>query len=580
MYRRCHLLRQLVVTHRHHLQVCPLVSHLSTRLSSATASSTAATQIKTIDSRFPKSGPDLQHFIRQSQESDPIRSEPFVVSRSSPIPYIDEHVLDGQGAKVFIRTYGCQMNVNDTQIATTILKNSGYDIVDDINKASIVMLMTCAIRENAESKVWAKLKELSQLKSSGRIRQIGLLGCVAERLKSSVLQKQPSIDVIAGPDSYRDLPKLLAINRSSAQNAVNVLLSLDETYSDIQPSVQRSAVTAFVSIMRGCDNMCSYCIVPFTRGRERSRSLESIVSEVKQLSELGVKEVTLLGQNVNSYRDKSAESTSSDTTGTGISLVPGFKTIYKRRSGGLTFDVLLDAVASVDPNLRIRFTSPHPKDFDERALRVIQKHPNIANCIHLPVQSGSNSVLTRMRRGYTREAYLSLVDRIRDIIPNCALSSDFICGFCGETDDEHQETVDIVRRVGYQSAYTFAYSMRAKTHAFHTLTDDVPQEVKVQRLNELNALYREIAFDMNRRSVGERQLILVEDVSKKSDEEYYGRNEANLKVIVPKVDIPVGDSGVMKSIAPGDYVLAEITDCSSITLMGRPVCHQMLANYH
>ncbi|CAG2107797.1 unnamed protein product [Medioppia subpectinata] len=477
---------------------------------------------------------------------------------------------------VMIRTYGCQMNVNDTQIASTILLNSGYHLVDDINQAEIVLLMTCAIRENAEIKVWKKLHELSAMKTDGRLRQIGLLGCIAERLKTEILAKHESIDVIAGPDSYRDLPKLLAINRLTAQNAVNVLLSFDETYANIMPTISKSSVSAFVSIMRGCDNMCSYCIVPFTRGRERSRAIESIVDEVRQLSGSGIKEITLLGQNVNSYRDLSHHKSGESS----VSLVPGFKTVYKPRSGGLTFDVLLDEVARVDPNMRIRFTSPHPKDFDERVLHVIQRHHNICKCIHLPVQSGSNHVLARMRRGYTREAYLSLVERIRQIIPNCALTSDFICGFCGETEAEHNQTVDLMSRVKYSTAYTFAYSMRRKTHAFHTLTDDVPQEVKIARLNQIHQLYREIALKENRSLIGEQQLILIEGDSKKSADELYGRNEANLKVIVPKVDIPVssGDTTSLRPMAPGDYVLARIDNCSAITLMATPISHQMLSN--
>ncbi|XP_054163740.1 mitochondrial tRNA methylthiotransferase CDK5RAP1-like [Oppia nitens] len=520
-----------------------------------------------------KSGPDLQHFLATSQTNSIL--DPFVVTRNLPIPYINENDLNGNGAKVFIRTYGCQMNVNDTQITSTVLKNSGYELVDDINDAEIVFLMTCAIRENAETKVWNKLKELSLLKINGKIKQIGLLGCIAERLKTEILVKHQLIDIIAGPDSYRDLPKLLAINRMTGQNAVNVLLSFDETYSDIMPTISKSSVTAFVSIMRGCDNMCSYCIVPFTRGRERSRAIESIVNEVKQLSNSGVKEVTLLGQNVNSYRDLSHESNN-----TSISLVPGFKTVYKPRLRGFTFDILLDEVAKVDPNMRIRFTSPHPKDFADEVLHVIRKHNNICNCIHLPVQSGSNQVLARMRRGYTREAYLALVDRIRQLIPDCALSSDFICGFCGETDDDHKLTVDIMQKVRYMSAFTFAYSMRQRTHAFHKLSDDVSSDVKIQRVNQISQLYRDIALEINKSFIGKQQLILIENVSKKSDNYLYGRNEANLKVIVPKVVIPVVDQNQssLKLIEAGDYVRVDIQDCTAITLMAKPICHQKLSH--
>lgn len=435
--------------------------------------------------------------------------------------------------------------------------------------------MTCAIRENAETKIWDKLKELSSLKRKGKIRQIGLLGCMAERLKTKLLERDKSVDIIVGPDSYRDLPKLLAINTITGQNAVNVLLSLDETYSDIMPTMTTSSMSAFVSIMRGCDNMCSYCIVPFTRGRERSRPIDSIIDEVKQLSSLGIKEVTLLGQNVNSYRDLSHESKSC------VSLVPGFKTVYKPKSGGLTFDILLEEVAKVDPEMRIRFTSPHPKDFPDQVLRVIKSHSNIAKNIHLPAQSGSNQVLERMRRGYTREAYFDLVDRIRHVIPNCTLSSDFICGFCGETQSEHNDTIDLLNRVRYNTAFTFAYSMRERTHAFYKLSDDVPNDVKISRLNEVNQLYRELALDINKSLVGKEQIILIEGQSKKSQNDLYGRNEANLKVIVKKSSIPqINDSNDLRPISPGDYVVVRIEDCSSITLIGKPICRTTLSDYY
>jgi tRNA-N(6)-(isopentenyl)adenosine-37 thiotransferase enzyme MiaB len=435
--------------------------------------------------------------------------------------------------------------------------------------------MTCAIRENAESKIWDKLKELSNLKRKGKIRQIGLLGCMAERLKTKLLERDKSVDIIVGPDSYRDLPKLLAINTITGQNAVNVLLSLDETYSDIMPTMTTSSMSAFVSIMRGCDNMCSYCIVPFTRGRERSRPIDTIIDEVKQLSSLGIKEVTLLGQNVNSYRDLSHDSESC------VSLVPGFKTVYKPKSGGLTFDILLEEVAKVDPEMRIRFTSPHPKDFPDQVLRVIKSHSNIAKNIHLPAQSGNNQVLDRMRRGYTREAYLHLVDRIRHVIPNCTLSSDFICGFCGETQSEHNDTIDLLNRVRYNTAFTFAYSMRERTHAFYKLSDDVPNDVKISRLNEVNQLYRELALDINKSLVGKEQIILIEGQSKKSQNDLYGRNEANLKVIVKKSSIPqINDSNDLRPISPGDYVVVRIEDCSSITLIGKPICRTTLSDYY
>lgn len=451
------------------------------------------------------------------------------------------------------------MNVNDTEIAASILEQYDYKIVNNIDDADIVFLMTCAIRENAENKVWSKLYDLDKAKRMGRLRKFGLLGCMAERLKAKIVEQLPTIDVVAGPDSYRHLPKLLAINSLQGQSAINVLLSMDETYADIIPRNQ-SKHSAYVSITRGCNNMCSYCIVPFTRGRERSRSIDSILKEVDNKIISGCKEIILLGQNVNSYRDYSNDQNHHSNESR---LADGFKTIYRSKSGGAGFDELLRQVAHLNRNVRIRFTSPHPKDFNDSVLHVIADHPNIAKGLHLPVQSGSNFVLERMRRGYTREAYLQLVKRIRDYIPECGLSSDFICGFCDETDDDHRQTVDIVENVGYYIAYIFAYSMRDKTYAYHHLNDNVPQSIKIQRLIELNQVYRQLSTQMNRQLIGQRQLILVEGVSKKSPDELYGRNEANQKVIIPK--------SLSNQYMIGDFLDVEITDCTPVTLMARPI---------
>lgn len=431
--------------------------------------------------------------------------------------------------------------------------------------------MTCAIRENAENKVWHKLKELERAKRSGTLQKFGLLGCMAERLKTKVLEEIPTIDIIAGPDSYRHLPKLLAVNSLTGQNAVNVLLSLDETYDDVIPQ-NTSRTSAYVSITRGCNNMCSYCIVPYTRGRERSRSMETILREVQHYTDAGVKEIILLGQNVNSYRDFNEETALGHPEQ--VKLASGFKTIYKLKSGGIGFDVLLDQVAQVNPDVRIRFTSPHPKDFNDDLIEVIAKHANIAKGLHMPAQTGSNAVLGRMRRGYTREAYISLVDRIRQAIPNCPINSDFIVGFCGETEDDHLETLDLVERVGYTVAYIFAYSMREKTHAYHHFEDDVPADVKIGRLKQLNERYREVALRLNRRLVGSRQLILVEGVSKRSDEALYGRNEANQKVIIPKVT----DEG--ETIEVGHFVDTRIVDCTSMTLLGEPIAKSSITRFY
>lgn len=369
-----------------------------------------------------ENGPDLNHFIQKFSKINSLSGKTYVVKRDEPIPYLSDHELDGHGISVFIETYGCQMNENDTQIVSKILSNYNYKMVDNLNQAEIVFLMTCSIRDSAESKIWSRLKELRKLKKQGLLKQVGVIGCMASRLKADLIEKEKSVDIVAGPDNYRDLPKLLAINNITTKNAVNVLLSFDETYSDVMPLVvvdsnqdkvilnnwsqvkSKNSKVAYLSIMRGCNNMCSYCIVPFTRGRERSRSVQSILKEVDLLYKSGVREVTLLGQNVNSYRDLSQDNASNTTESLGLSR--GFKTIYKPVTGGLTFDTLLDQVASVNPEVRIRFTSPHPKDFPDNVLNVIKKHPNICKCIHLPAQSGDNSILSKMRRGYTKQIYL------------------------------------------------------------------------------------------------------------------------------------------------------------------------------
>lgn len=429
--------------------------------------------------------------------------------------------------------------------------------------------MTCAIRENAESRVWTKLHELEAWKKRGQLKKFGLLGCMAERLKTKVLDEIPSIDIIAGPDSYRHLPKLIAINELTGQNAVNVMLSLDETYEDVLPKVV-SQNSAFVSITRGCNNMCSYCIVPYTRGRERSRPINSILKEVEHFSRQGIKEITLLGQNVNSYRDYSENQIDQSK----VQLADGFRTIYKLKSGGIGFDILLDQVAQVNPDLRIRFTSPHPKDFNDNVLAVIAKHANIAKGIHLPIQSGSNLILERMRRGYTREVYLNLVARIGDYLPGCGLSSDFICGFCGETEDDHRQTLEVMDQVGYYIAYIFAYSMRDKTHAYHKLKDDVPQEVKIRRLMEVNRAFRAKSEQQNRQLIGTKQLLLLEGESKRSTEHLYGRNEANQKVIVPKKF----NNNLEYSI--GDFLVANITGCTSMTLYADPIEKSSITKFY
>lgn len=398
---------------------------------------------------------------------------------------------------------------------------------------------------------------------------------MAERLKTRLLEQEKLVDVLAGPDAYRDLPRLLSL-AYGGQRASNVLLSLEETYADVMPVHQTpEGHSAFVSIMRGCDNMCSYCIVPFTRGRERSRPLSSILEEVRMLSDQGVKEVTLLGQNVNSYRDLSEQHYIYSEGNAQLSR--GFKTVYRTKQGGLRFSDLLDKVSQIDPDMRIRFTSPHPKDFPDEVLQLIQERRNICKQIHLPAQSGSSQVLHAMRRGYTREAYLDLVEKIREIIPGVSLSSDFITGFCGETEEDHQQTLSLVREVGYNVGFLFAYSMRKKTHAYHRLQDDVPAPVKQRRLEELISVFREEAAKVNMALIGSTQLVLVEGESKRSSEELCGRNDGNVKVVFPKTDLPVQpEKPHMVPITPGDCVLVKITSANSQCLRGHALVHSSL----
>ncbi|XP_055628129.1 CDK5RAP1-like protein [Toxorhynchites rutilus septentrionalis] len=524
-------------------------------------------------------GPSLQDFIQKSQPTSSIKIHQ--VSRAADVPYVPKEVLLGNNRKIFFEVYGCQMNTSDTEIVWSILQSHNYLRTQSIDDADIVLVVTCAIREGAEARVWTRLKQIRALKRNrGKWSplQIGVLGCMAERLKQQLVEKEQVVDVVAGPDSYKDLPRLLATGQNG-QKAINVLLSLDETYADVMPvKLDQNSRTAFVSIMRGCDNMCSYCIVPFTRGKERSRPISSIKEEILHLEALGIKEITLLGQNVNSYRDTSREPEGEKQA---TVIVPGFKTVYKTKIGGLRFSDLLSELAETVPEVRIRFTSPHPKDFPTRLLETIAKYPNICNSFHLPAQSGSSTVLERMRRGYTREAYLSLVNEIRSIIPNVTLSSDFICGFCGETDEEFAETISLLREIKYHVAYLFAYSMREKTTAHRRFKDDVPDEVKKQRLQEMFSVFRTGAQELNARFVGQLQLILVEGSSKRSQDDLYGRNDGNIKVIIPSGMIPVRDprSDERKMITAGDYVVARITESNSQTLKGMPLYHTTIREF-
>ncbi|KAL7837807.1 hypothetical protein SRHO_G00275180 [Serrasalmus rhombeus] len=519
------------------------------------------------------SGPDLRDFIRASSNKTP-PEEPQTGREEPCLPRISAANV----RKVYFETYGCQMNVNDTEIAWSVLQKGGYLRTSELSEADVVLLVTCSVREKAEQTIWNRLKQLTALKKK-RLKanshlKIGILGCMAERLKTELLEKEKLVDVVAGPDAYRDLPRLLTLAHGG-QRASNVLLSLEETYADVIP-IHSTGHSAFVSIMRGCDNMCSFCVVPFTRGRERSRPLSSILEEVRMLSDQGVKEVTLLGQNVNSYRDISEAQFSISEAG--LRLSRGFSTMYRAKQGGLRFAELLDRVSLIDPDMRIRFTSPHPKDFPDEVLHLIQERKNICKQIHLPAQSGSSRVLQTMRRGYTREAYLELVENIRKIIPGVSLSSDFITGFCGETEEDHHQTLSLLREVGYNIGFLFAYSMRKKTHAYHRLQDDVPAEVKQRRLEELISVFREEAAKVNATLIGSTQLVLVEGESKRSSQELCGRNDGNLKVIFPKKDLPSQTTVTsMVPIEAGDYVLVKITSTNSQSLRGEAISHTSLS---
>ncbi|XP_004068980.1 CDK5 regulatory subunit-associated protein 1 isoform X1 [Oryzias latipes] len=510
------------------------------------------------------SGPSFQDFIRRVSVKKPAIEKEDLSENPN---YLPEDLQEGNSRKVYFETYGCQMNVNDTEIAWSILQKKGYERTAQLSEADVVLLVTCSIREKAEQTIWNRLKQLTAMKNK-RMKtpspmKIGVLGCMAERLKTELLEREKLVDVLAGPDAYRDLPRLLAV-AEGGQQASNVLLSLEETYADVMPvQLAPQGHSAFVSIMRGCDNMCSYCIVPFTRGRERSRPIGSILEEVRILSDQGVKEVTLLGQNVNSYRDTSEEQfCSSDPT----RLSRGFQTVYKPKQGGLRFSDLLERASRVNPHMRIRFTSPHPKDFPDEVLELIAERENICKQIHLPAQSGSSQVLKAMRRGYTREAYLDLVRNIKQMIPGVSLSSDFISGFCGETEDDHQQTLSLIRQVGYNVGFLFAYSMRKKTQAFHRLQDDVPAEVKRRRLEECISVFRQEALRVNAALIGSSQLVLVEGESKRSAEELCGRTDGNMRVVFPKEE-PAGGSS--EAITAGDYVRVKILSASSQSLRGR-----------
>lgn len=450
----------------------------------------------------------------------------------------------GHGRKLLLESYGCQMNFSDSEIVASILSDAGFITTRDAEEADVVLLNTCAIRDNAEQRVRNRLQFFKSLKAKNPKLVVGVLGCMAERLRDQLLVEEKLVDLVVGPDAYRDLPNLIE-TVDGGQKAVNVLLSREETYAEINPvRLNSNGITAFISIMRGCDNMCSFCVVPFTRGRERSRDPHSIAREAKELFDQGYREVTLLGQNVDSYKW--------NMTAKGEIKDPAAPTV--------NFAQLMELVAQVDHNLRIRFSTSHPKDMTDDVLHVMAKYDNICNYIHLPVQSGNSDVLKRMNRGYTREWYLDRIAAIRRIIPGCAISTDIIAGFCGETDEEHQETLSLMREVRYDMAYMFKYSERPRTLAERKFEDDVPEEVKGRRLQEIIDLQMECSAERTQQLVGRTYRVLIEGTSKKSTEELYGRNSQNTVVVFPK-----GDH------VPGTYVNVAVDRCTAVTLLGEVV---------
>ncbi|WCJ29517.1 tRNA-2-methylthio-N(6)-dimethylallyladenosine synthase [Euphorbia peplus] len=484
--------------------------------------------------------------------------------------------------RIYHETYGCQMNVNDMEIVLSIMNKAGYnEIVTDPESAEVIFINTCAIRDNAEQRVWQRLNYFWFLKrhwksnvATGRAQSIRppkvvVLGCMAERLKDKILDADKMVDVVCGPDAYRDLPRLLE-EVEYGQKGINTLLSLEETYADISPvRISKNSITAFVSVMRGCNNMCSFCIVPFTRGRERSRPVDSIVKEVAELWNEGVKEVTLLGQNVNSYNDSSA--VEEVQPGSDWKLSEGFSSRCKVKNMGLRFSDLLYRLSSEFPEMRFRYTSPHPKDFPDDLLYVMRDRYNICKSIHLPAQSGSSTVLERMHRGYTREAYLDLVQKIRTIMPDIGISSDFISGFCGETEEDHEKTLSLVKAVGYDMAYMFAYSMREKTHANRNYSDDVPDNVKQRRLAELIEAFRGSTGPCFDSQIGSVQLVLVEGPNKRApDTEFIGKTDRGHRVSFAKVPLPIKteDGSIERTPVVGDYVEVEILRSTRASLFG------------
>ncbi|MBA5629449.1 tRNA (N6-isopentenyl adenosine(37)-C2)-methylthiotransferase MiaB [Moheibacter lacus] len=452
--------------------------------------------------------------------------------------------------KLFLESYGCQMNFSDSEIVASILSENGYNTTNKMEEADLILVNTCSIREKAEQTVRKRLGEFNALKRTNPTMKVGVLGCMAERLKSKFLEEEKIVDLVVGPDAYRDLPNLLE-DVDDGRQAINVILSKDETYADLNPvRLGGNGVTAFVTITRGCDNMCTFCVVPFTRGRERSRDPYSIVEECKNLWKEGYKEVTLLGQNVDSY----------------LWFGGGMKKDFKKASEmqkatAVDFAQLLSLVAETLPGMRIRFSTSNPQDMHENVLRMIAKYDNICKYIHLPVQSGSTTVLERMNRQHTREEYIELIDKIREIVPDLALSHDMIAGFCGETEEEHQDTLSLMEYVKYDFGFMFAYSDRPGTPAHKKMEDDVPEEIKKRRLTEIINLQQKHGKERMEAYVGKVHEVLIEGNSKRDENYWFGRISQNAVMVFPKTE----------GTKVGDFVMVKANDCTSATLLGEMI---------
>src|ERR1051326_2497607 len=455
---------------------------------------------------------------------------------------LDSPLMSG-GKLVFLESYGCAMNFSDSEIVASILSGKGYSTTADFNEADLILINTCAIREGAEQRVRGRLKTFNSLKKKNPKLMIGVLGCMAERLKSQFLEQEKIVDIVVGPDAYRDLPNLIE-SVEGGQKAVNVLLSLEETYADINPvRLDSNGVTAFISITRGCDNMCSFCVVPFTRGRERSRDPKSIIEEARNLFEQGYREVTLLGQNVDSYLWANGKAKK--------------ELSEKEMKNSFSFANLLEEVAKISSDLRIRFSTSNPQDMTDDVLYTISKYENICNYIHLPVQSGSSTMLERMNRGYSREKYLERISAIRRIIPDCGISTDIITGFCGETEEEYAETLSLMREGKFDFAYMFAYSERPGTLAQKKYKDDVPEEIKKKRLQEVIDLQMEHSSERTKKGLGKIHRVLIEGVSKKSKDRLYGRNSQNTVVVFHR-----------GNYNKGEYVNVLVNEVTPATMLG------------